>query len=279
MYRNLFLSCLILAFSCGIVHAQDRPAKMPRQDVVRVPAIGKGLCVSNVFQANMVIQRNKPVTVWGWADSGEKVTVSFAGQTAKTTAKSDRSWKVTLKAMPANSTPQVMTVKGKAKTLKMDNILVGDVWVLGGQSNMEFPITKVNDGQLEIVSANFPQIRLLSMPWGKGFDSVNSFERLYEWSSWSSRHFRKGYWDICTPETVKEFTAIGYVFGRRIQMATQVPIGLVDTSICGTTLETWTPQAILKNIKGRQTQEKLQEWKDKIASYDAQADLQKQIAT
>ena len=277
MYRNLFLSCLILAFSCGIVHAQDRPAKMPRQDVVLVPAIGEGLCVSNVFQANMVLQRNKPVTVWGWADSGEKVTVSFAGQTAKTTAKSDRSWKVTLKAMPANSTPQVMTVKGKAKTLKMDNILVGDVWVLGGQSNMEFPITKVNDGQLEIVSANFPVIRLLTMPWGKGFDSVNSFERLYEWSSWSSRHFRKGYWDICTPETVKEFTAIGYVFGRRIQMATQVPIGLVDTSIGGTTVETWTPQAVLKNIKGRQTQEKLQEWKDKIAGYDAQADLQKQI--
>lgn len=279
MHRNLILSCLLLVlFSCGIVFSQDRPAKMPREDVVLVPAIGKGLCVSNVFQANMVLQRNKPLTVWGWADSGEKVTVSFAGQTAKTTAKSDRSWKATLKAMPANSTPQVMTIKGKAKTLKLDNILVGDVWVLGGQSNMEFEIAKVDDGALEIVSANFPQIRLLSMPWGKGFDSVKSFERLYEWSSWSSRHFRKGYWDICTPETVKDFTAIGYVFGRRIQMATQVPIGLVDTSIGGTTVETWTPKAVLKNIKGRQTQEKLQEWKDKIAGYDAQADLQKQIA-
>jgi sialate O-acetylesterase len=116
------------------------------------------------------------------------------------------------------------------------------------------------------------------MPWGKGFDSVKSFERLYEWSSWFGRHFRKGDWDVCTPDTVKEFTAIGYVFGRRVHMATQVPIGLIDTSIGGTTVETWTPAAVLRQIQGRETREKLQEWQDKIAGYDAQADLQKRIA-
>jgi sialate O-acetylesterase len=279
MYRHLNLSCLLLVlFFCGIVHAQYRPGEMPREDVVEVPAIGKGLCVSNVFQTNMVLQRNKPAAIWGWAAPGEKVTVSFAGQTAKTTAKADRSWEVILKAMPANSKPQVMTVEGKARTLKLENILIGDVWVLGGQSNMEFEIAKVDDGDLEIVSANFPQIRLLSMSWGKGFDSVKSFERLYEWSSWFSRHFRKGDWQVCTPETVKEFTAIGYVFGRRVHMASQVPIGLIDTSIGGTTVETWTPQEVLDKIEGRETQEKLQEWKDKIASYDAKADLQNRIA-
>jgi sialate O-acetylesterase len=225
----------------------------------------------------MVLQRNKPADIWGWADPGEKVTVSFAGQTADATAKTDRSWGVTLKAMPANSTPQVMTVKGKDKTLKLENILVGDIWILGGQSNMEFEIAKVDDGDLEIVSANFPQIRLLSMPWGRGFDSVKSFERLYEWSSWFGRHFRKGDWEVCSPETVKEFSAIGYVFGRRIHMASQVPIGLIDASIGGTTVETWTPEAVLLNIEGRETREKLQEWKDKIAGYDAKADLQNRI--
>lgn len=280
MHWHLILSCLLLAlFFCGIVHSQDRQEKMPHEDVVQVPAIGKGLCVSNVFQSNMVLQRSRPVTIWGWAAPGEKVKVSFASETAVTTAKADRSWKITLKAMPANSTPQVMTIKGKDKSLKLENILVGDVWILGGQSNMEFEIAKVDDGALEIVSANFPQIRLLSMPWGKGFDSVKSFERLYEWSSWFSRHFHKGDWDVCTPETVKEFTAIGYVFGRRIHMATQVPIGLIDTSIGGTTVETWTPEAVLCKIKGRETQEKLQEWKDKIVGYDAHADLQKRIAS
>ncbi len=95
-----------------------------------------------------------------------------------------------------------MTVKGKSTTLTLENILVGDVWILGGQSNMEFPISNVDDGELEIVSANFPQIRLLTMPVGKGFESVQSFERLHEWSDWSKRHFRKGDWDICSPETV-----------------------------------------------------------------------------
>lgn len=279
MHRSLnnVLCFLSVAFFCGDARAQERPAPMPREDVVRVPAIGKDLCVSNLFQTNMVLQRDKPVAVWGWAAPGETVTVSFAGQAAVTTAAPDRSWTVRLTAMPACTTPRTMTVEGRNATVTIENILVGDVWVLGGQSNMEFEIAKVDDGDLEIVSANFPQIRLLTMPWGKGFDSVRSFERLYEWSSWSGRHFRKGDWEVCSPETVREFTAIGYIFGRRLQMATQIPIGLIDTSIGGTTVETWTPEDVLDQIKGRETQAKLQEWKDKIAAYDAQADLQERI--
>lgn len=278
MTRYAFLFGLLLAFSCGAIsHAQSN-RQMPREDVVGVPAISEGLCVSNVFQTNMVLQRDKPVNIWGWAEPGEEVTVSFAGQQARAKAAADRSWQVTLQPMPANNSPQTMTVEGDDQTLTLDNILIGDVWVLGGQSNMEFDISKVNDGALEIASANFPQIRLLTMPQGKGFDSVPSFERLHEWSDWSGRHFRKGDWDICTPETVKEFSAIGYVFGRRLHMASQVPIGLIDASIGGTTVETWTPEPVLQAIDGRETQEKLQEWADKIAAWDAQADLQNRIA-
>ncbi len=278
MHRQVVLkSVLVVLFFFAIVPAQGRPERMPQVDVVDVPAFGQGLCISNVFQTNMVLQRNKPVMIWGWADPEETVTVSFAGQTATTRAKSDRSWQVMFKAMPANSQAQVMTIKGQQKTLTLDNILIGDVWILGGQSNMEFEIAKIDDGALEIVSANFPKIRLLSMPWGKGFESVKSFDRLHEWSSWFSRHFRKGDWDICTPDTVKEFTAIGYIFGRRVHMATQVPIGLIDTSIGGTTVETWIPRSVLDQIQGKETRAKLKEWQDKIASYDAQADLQNRI--
>lgn len=251
---------------------------MPREDVIDVPAIGEGLCVSNVFQTNMVLQRDKPVNVWGWAEPGEAVTVSFAGQQVKAKAAADRSWQVALQPMPANSTPQTMTVKGKTQTLKLESILVGDVWILGGQSNMEFPISKVDDGELEIVSANFPQIRLLTPPRGKGFDSVRSFERLHEWSSWSSRHFRKGDWEICSPDTVKEFSAIGYVFGRRLNMATQVPMGLIDASIGGTTVETWTPQDVIAEIEGKETRDMLKDWADRIAAFDPQADLEARIA-
>jgi sialate O-acetylesterase len=179
--------------------------------------------------------------------------------------------------MPANAAPQTMTIKAGGKTLTLENILVGDVWLLGGQSNMEFPITNVDDGILEVTSANFPQIRLLTMPNGKGFASVRSFERLYEWSDWSGRHFRKGDWDVCTPETVKEFSAIGYVFGRRLAMATGVPIGLIDASAGGTTVEAWTPEDVLRKIDGKETQDMMKEWADKIAAYDPQADLKKRI--
>jgi sialate O-acetylesterase len=272
---SLLLSGLL---SCGLAHSQSSREKMPRQDVVEVPALGGGLCVSNLFQTNMVVQRDKPVTIWGWAAPGEKVTVSFAGQAADAVAGPDRAWQASLAALPASTTPQVMKIQGKGATLELANILVGDVWILGGQSNMEFDLSKVNDGALEVASANFPQIRLLTLPQGKGFDSVRSFERLHEWSDWSGRHFRKGDWDVCSPETIKEFSAIGAVFGRRLFMATGVPIGLIDASIGGTTVETWTPEAVMRGIDAPETKDMLAEWDARIAAYDAQDDLRKQIA-
>lgn len=120
---------------------------MPREDVIDVPAIGEGLCVSNVFQTNMVLQCDKPISIWGWADAGGKVTVSFGGNEKETTAAEDRSWKVILPAIAASSEPRRLTVKGETKTLTLSNILVGDVWVLGGQSNMEFPLDRIDSGQ------------------------------------------------------------------------------------------------------------------------------------
>jgi len=278
MNKKIFVVYLLAAVLTGIAGAAEEKKAMPKADVVDVPAIGKGLCLSNIFQTNMVLQRDKPLSIWGWADPGEEITVSFAGRHARTKAAPDRSWQVTLEPVPANSTPQTMTVKGKTRTLTLENILVGDVWILGGQSNMEFEIAKVDDGPLEVVSANFPQIRLLTMPQGKGFDSVRSFERLHEWSSWWSRHFRKGDWDVCSPETVRDFSAIGYIFGRRLFMATGVPIGLIDASIGGTTVETWTPRNVLAKIDGKETRDMLKDWAEKIAAYDPQADLQRRIA-
>ena len=279
MKPSLPIICLISFFlSSAWLHAQAVPRNMPKADVVQVPAIGEGLCVSNAFQTNMVLQRDKPITIWGWAGAGESVTISFAGQNVKATAGADRSWKATLAAVPANSKPEVMTIAGSTKTLKLENILVGDVWVLGGQSNMEFELHKVNDGPVEAASANFPEIRLLTIPVGKGFDSVRSFELLYEWSDWSSQHFYKGAWQVCLPETVGDFSAIGYIFGRRIHMASRVPIGLIDASIGGTTVETWTPEKALRGIEGAETKAKLREWEEKIAAFDPQADLKQQIA-
>ena len=275
-WRRLGSVILLAALRVSSAHAAEQKV-LPKEDVVDVPAIGKGLCIANVFQSNMVLQRDKPLNVWGWAEPGEEVVVAFASQQARTTAAADRSWEVTLQPIPANASPRVLTVKGKSATLTLENVLVGDVWVLGGQSNMEFPISNVDDGDLEIVSANFPQIRLLTLPVGKGFQSVHSFERLHEWSDWSSRHFRKGDWDLCSPETVREFSAIGYIFGRRVHMASRVPIGLIDTSIGGTTVETWTPEDVLAKIDGAETQAMLKDWADRIAAFDPKADLEARV--
>ena len=251
---------------------------MPKEDVIDVPAIGEGLCVHNLFQTNMVLQRDKPVSLWGWADPGEDVTVSFAGQTQTAKADKDRVWKVTFTAMPANSAPQRLTVQGKEKTLTLENVLVGDVWILGGQSNMEFPLAKVENGQLEIVSANFPEIRILTVPAQNGPEEKKDFPRLDEWSSWSSRHFRKGDWDVCSPDIVRELSAIGYVFARRIHMASQIPIGVIDASRGGTTVETWTPVSVLREIDTEEVNALLAEWDEKIAEWDAQEDLEKRVA-
>jgi sialate O-acetylesterase len=251
--------------------------KMPRKDVVEVPAIGDGLSLNNLFQSNMVIQRDKPVSLWGWADPSEKVTVMLAGKEQTATAGKDRSWKVTFPAMPANSKPINVTIKGKSKTLTLKNVLVGDVWVLGGQSNMEFPLHKVEDGNLEIASANFSNIRILTIPSVASPEPVKGFARLHEWSDWSKRHFRKGDWDVCSPEVAKELSAIGYVFARRIHMTSQVPIGVIDASVGGTTVETWTPDAVIRKVDTAPAKNLMATWDKKVADWDGAKDFEDQI--
>lgn len=252
--------------------------QMPREDVVDVPAIGEGLCLCNLFQSNMVLQRDKPVRVWGWAAPQEEITLSFAGHQATTMADENRRWEVTLPAVAANSSPQTLTVKGATENLLLQNILVGDVWVLGGQSNMEFELSKVENGSLEVISANYPEIRILTVPYGQGPEKVQGFARLHEWSDWFGRHFRKGDWDVCTPQIAQELSAIGYVFAGRLHKAANVPIGVIDASRGGTTVESWTPLPVLRAMDSPTTQAKLAKFDDALTQWDPQADLQNRIA-
>ena len=269
-----FLGLLCCGLSIQLTHAQQ----MPREDVVDVPAIGDGLCVSNLFQTNMVLQRDKPIHVWGWAAPGENVVVAFAGEEVKATAGDDRVWKVSLSPQPANDQPQNLTIKGANETLELKNILIGDVWILGGQSNMEFELAKVENGSLEIISANYPEIRILTVPFGQGPQQKAGFARLHEWSDWFGRHFRKGDWDVCTPEVARELSAIGYVFARRIHKASKVPIGVIDASRGGTTVETWTPLAVLRQMDSQTTKAKLENFDNEVAQWDAEEDLKNRIA-
>jgi sialate O-acetylesterase len=217
------------------------------------------------------------VSIWGWADKGDEVTVTFDGKEEVATAGSNRSWKVTFPAMSAGAEPRTLVVKGREKTLTLENILVGDVWVLGGQSNMEFPLTRIENGQLEIVSANYPNIRILTIPAQNGNENRKGFPRLHEWSGWFGRHFRKGDWDACSPDTVRELSAIGYVFARRIHMAARVPIGVIDVSRGGTTVETWTPDPMLRTMETEQVKALLAEWDKKVEEYDPRRDLEERV--
>lgn len=275
---KLHLTPLLLVALCGCFSAPAAAQSMPREDVVSVPAIGEGLSVSNLFQSGMVLQRDKPIRVWGWAKPGEEVAVRFGGKQASTKAGKDRRWRVELPAEEATREPRQMTIQGQADTLTLDNILVGDVWVLGGQSNMEFELAKVENGRLEIISANYPQIRLLTIPYGQGPERRLSFPRLHQWSNWSGRHFRKGDWETCSPETVREFSAIGYVFARRIHQAGNVPIGVIDASRGGTTVETWTPLPVLRNMESPNVKAKLARFDEDVAAWDAEADLERRRA-
>jgi len=243
------------------------------KDRIDVAATGPGLWVHNLFQSNMVIQRDKPIRVWGWANPGDKVTVTFDSQSESATVAVDRSWKVELPAMLASAEPRRMVIQGTDKKVEMENILIGDVWLLGGQSNMEFEIPKVEGGQLEVVSANFKNIRLFSVPQLNGPEFKTAFPQQYRWSDWFGQHYREGYWDVCTPETVREMSAIGYVFARRLHMATQVPIGVIDASRGGTCLETWTPLEVLKKIDTAEVKAMLADWDKKVAEFDPQKDL------
>ena len=132
-YTISLIALLSAVLTLSSAMAQQKPGK----DLTAVPAIAKGLSLHNLFQSNMVLQRGKPITIWGWAQPGEDVSVSFGGQTRTTKAGADRSWKVIFPAMPVTAQPLQMAIKGKAATITLDNILMGDVWVMGGQSNMQ----------------------------------------------------------------------------------------------------------------------------------------------
>ncbi len=194
-----------------------------------------------LFSDNMVLQRNQPVTIWGWADANEKVTVQFIGQTNTCKAGKDGRWKIILGAA-ATGGPYDLTLQGK-NFIRLKNILVGDVWVCSGQSNMEWIVQNSNNAASEIANASYPVIRQFEVP---NTIAASPQEDLID-----------GEWKICSPETVGSFTAAGYFFAREIFLQTHIPIGLINASWGATNIETWT---------SREAFEKNNEFKSMIAN-------------
>jgi len=229
----------------------------------------------HIFDNNMVLQRDKPVRVWGLAAPMEKVKIEFGGQVKSAVSSQQGEWSVYLDPMPASSQSRDMIVSGTSSSVQFTNVLVGDVWVLGGQSNMEFDLARIFHGDVEILSANFPNIRLMTIPCSANLKPKKDFERINEYDGWYERYDKKGYWFICSPETVPTFSGLGYIFGRRLYMASQVPIGLIDVSVGGTTVEAWlTPETLAAMPENSSL---LKQWNDKVAAYNPDEDLKAKI--
>jgi sialate O-acetylesterase len=182
-----------------------------------------------VFSSHMVLQQEKPLVVWGWAEPNEKVTVTLSTGSQEVQANERGEWKAVLPAMKAGG-PYTLTISGSTK-VQFEDVMIGEVWLCSGQSNMEMGISAARDAQKEIAAANYPGIRLLKVAKSWKPEPQNDIE---------------GTWKACTPQTVAEggwggFSACAYYFGRELHQKLGVTVGLIDSSWGGTRIESWTP--------------------------------------
>jgi sialate O-acetylesterase len=184
------------------------------------------------FNCNMVLQQGIPIPVWGWASPGEKVSVTFNNKTVTTKTGKDGKWKVSLQPMNYGG-PYKMVVKGK-NLRTIENILIGEVWICSGQSNMAFNLSAAKFADAEIASSSYPEIRLFTVKRRVSQTPQDALE--------------EGEWWECSPVSTPGFSAVAYFFGRTLYQKLKVPIGLIHTSWGGTVAETWTsPETIAKN--------------------------------
>ncbi|MEN1679261.1 MAG: sialate O-acetylesterase [Planctomycetota bacterium] len=230
--------CLLVLLLALLVVA-DAPAE------VRLPAL---------FGDHMVIQRDKPAVVWGWAPPGAEVTVTLAGNEAAATAADDGRWRVELPAMPTG-VGETLTVASGGDTRTFSDVAIGEVWVCSGQSNMQWPLSASNNGDLEAMTADRADIRLISVP-GPG--------------SQTPKDDFLGAWEPCTPAAAVQFSAVGYHFGQRLADVLDVPIGLIDNAWGGSAAEAWTPRPLIESeppLRGI-----VDTWKAKEAKLDEAAE-------
>ena len=224
--RVLFVACVVLALA-GPARADVKPHAL--------------------FSDGMVLQQKMKVPVWGLADNDEKVTVVFQGQEVSATAKHGR-WQVTLSALKAGG-PFELTIAGK-NTVTIKNVLVGEVWVCSGQSNMEWPLNAAANGPEAIAASKNPMIHLFNVQKATPEKPVASVN---------------GAWTECGPGAVDSFSAVAYFFGRDLQKELNVPVGLIETAWGGTRAEAWMSRATLESLP--ETQHEFKQLAEQTANY------------
>lgn len=202
-----------------------------------------------IFSDHMVLQQKQENLIWGKANPTEEITINFVNKRYETQADADGNWRVKLSAIPAGG-PYKITIQGNNK-IELNDVLIGEVWLCSGQSNMEWSVKKSNHADIEIASAIYPEIRLLDFP------SVGTSTPQFD---------IKGHWKKTTPVSVSDFSAICYFYGRRLHQTLKVPIGLISNAWGGSRIEAWIPRNALEETN--QYEEMLTYWDYKAESFD-----------
>jgi sialate O-acetylesterase len=213
---------VLLAATALAAGFPGRPAPIPATPVVARTA--DSLRLPPLFADGMVLQRDKPIVVWGWAKPRDAVTVRLAGKSGHATASPDGAWKVTLPPNPPGG-PFTLSVHAGTDRRDVHDVLVGDVWLASGQSNMEFEVAQSNDASAEIATAHDSLIRQFKIP--------------ISWSNVPEPELTGGTWTVADPGHVGRFTAVGYFFARELRKSVHVPIGIINSTWGGSAIETW----------------------------------------
>lgn len=213
---------------------------------------GADLKLGPLFQDNMVLQREKPIAVWGWDAPNQPIQVTLADHSAKTTADEEGYWIVYLDPMKASSTPLQMTVTG-SETITLDGVLIGEVWLASGQSNMQWLVRSAKDADIEKLTANWPLIREVRMN-RKVADSPQTQAKTSGWRE-------------ATPENIDEFSAVAYFFARDLHGTLDVPVGIITSVWGGTRIEAWLDPESAKAENGEVFAQIHKSWDDILAAY------------
>jgi sialate O-acetylesterase len=215
---------------------------MPVPFPYRILMIGACVCATwaadlalpTVFSDHMVLQQGQPIPVWGQADAGEVITVTLGKQSVHATATAAGTWRVELAKLAASSQPQQLRIVGQDRAVTYEDVLVGEVWLCSGQSNMAFKLSAALNAEVEIADADHPQMRM--------------FHTMFQSRLRAPETWDVGSWQICTPQNAPQFSAVAYFFARQLQQELQVPIGIVVSAVGGTSATSWvTPQSVSTN--------------------------------
>nr|WP_288810347.1 sialate O-acetylesterase [uncultured Sphingobacterium sp.] len=213
-----------------------------------------------IFGDNMILQRDSPTKLWGWSEKNETIHVYFMQQDIKTKADKNGQWHITLAPTPHGG-PYSMEIKGRKEQILLKNILVGEVWLASGQSNMEWIVRNSNNAASEISHANYPNIRAFNVE--KNISDI-------------PKQDLNGKWEICSPATVGDFSAVGYFFALKLYQELGIPVGIINSSWGGTGVETWTSGSSFNKLPAHFNEPYKQDFTSDLQGFMRENELKKQ---